>query len=1239
MWNKLRRLAFLPVLLMIFGLTPSESEASHIMGGNTTYACINNCTIEVTFRTYRDCSGSNVIGAGPTFALVPGTGSCPLPTPLGPWSAQVTTEVTPICANTPTKCTNPSAAINGVEEFLYTRQYDICASAPCQFTMNWSNCCRNPAITTIPNPGSASIYIGFTTVNAGITPCNSSPAFAVPPVPYICNGQPYTFNQGAVDPDGDSLSYSLGNCYNTSGTTPLTYVGGASPTQPLGSTWNVSINASTGDITILPTPGSIQVGVLCVYVTEWRNGVAINTIMRDMQITVISCPNNTVPSIAGVTNVSGGIQNGPYSVTVCAGTQLNFNVPTTDPDVGQTRTLFWNQNLAGLGAQFYQNGTPSVQDTVVGNLPVGQFQWTPTSTGTYTVLFTVQDDACPIIGQSQVTVTINVIGGLLGSSAIGTPTGCTTVNFTASPGSSGTGPFTYQWSGDGNINQNPNNGQQSFNHTFPGPGTYNYQCIITDNFGCQSIIDSFVVINTGPTANGGPDISTCSNFPVQLGAPNIPGQTYTWVPNTGLNSANIAQPTFNMVNNTANPITVNYVVTASSGGCNAVDLVTVVVNPTPVASISGNLNICNGSSTTLTANGGTSYVWSNGATTPSITVSPTTTTTYTVTAIGNGCSSAPATATVVVSNGPAATVTGPVRVCPGDDATLTVVGGNAWQWSNGATTQTIVIQNVQGPTTVTVIPSNGGCPGPPVSYTVNLYDKPIADFNNTTVCEGLETDFNDVSTVATGNVVSWTWDFGDVPTGPNNYSATRNPSHTFSGPGVYNVELIVVSSNGCKDTISKSVTIHPLPTPDFTFEDVCMGEPMIFRDLSSGTGVGTWRWEFGDNTTSNQQNPTHNYGQPGAYNVTLTITDANGCSDSRTRTVFVHPNPVPDFSYVSTCFNTITTFTNLTTLTDPYGTEIGSYTWTFGDPASGGANTSNQTNPVHSYPGPGNYTVTLTVLTTASCQVTITRVITVAPIPPLTLNNDTVCRGYSGFLSVDNVPAGNIVEWYTTETAPQPFHFGRNLTTPPLSQTTVYWVDLYNPNDGCRSQRFPIFVKVWSPPQIIFEVQRELEIPNAIAEFNVTSVITPSTIASWYWTFGDGGGSTEMNPVHQYTDAGVYTVTLHVVDANGCETFYELKDYITVTQNIGLWVPNAFSPNDDGNNDEFKIVTRLITSIDISIFDRWGKVIYQSQDPNFKWEGKYGGVDLPEGVYAYKINAVTYDGSKFEKAGSIMLIR
>ena len=627
--------------------------------------------------------------------------------------------------------------------------------------------------------------------------CNNSPSFTNPPVPYICQGQPYTFNQGAVDAEGDSLAYSLGTCYNNNGNSPIVYNPGYSAAQPLGPTWNVTINPITGDITVTPNPtGNIVVAVLCVYVEEWRNGQLINTIARDIQMTVIPCPGNTLPSSSGVANLQGGTLNSAWDITVCAGTPLSFDVPTTDPDAGQVQTLYWNgsQQSGTTGATF---GAGAQQDTVNGNQPTGTFTWTPQSTGIYVVTFTVQDDACPITGQNQYSVTINVQGGLPNAGITATPTGCTNVSLNANPGTGNTGPYVYQWYGDGNLDVNPNNTNQTLSHTYPAPGTYIANVLITDNFGCQSVLTDTVIIPNGPTADAGPDISVCSGYTVQLGSGNIAGQTYNWFPTTGLSNANISDPTFNFTNTTGQPVTYSFTVSATQGFCTSFDYVDVTVFPTPAASISGSNQICAGQSTTLTATGGTSYLWSNGSTSQSITVNPASTQTYTVTAINNGCASQPLPYTVTVTPGPSAIVTGVDSVCPGGASTLTVAGGTAWQWSTGSTNQTITVSQLFQDSTVTVVPFDNGCPGAPVDYTIRQHEKPVGDFFFTTACIGDPTIFTDQSSISSGDVIAWRWNFDDPTSGTANISNTQNPSHTFSDAGTYNVQLIITSSNGC----------------------------------------------------------------------------------------------------------------------------------------------------------------------------------------------------------------------------------------------------------------------------------------------------------------------------------------------------------------------------------------------------------------------------------------------------------
>lgn len=1224
------------LLLACSFLMPTEVEASHIMGYDVNYQCINNCTIRVEQRAYRDCTGSSIISPTP-FQFVPQTTGCGLPTPLGPWSAQQVQEVTPICGTIQTQCSQSGATINGVEEYYWWRDYDICGLGNCIFTLEWTTCCRNPAIT---NTNSSSIWVGATTLNTGLSQCNNSPSFTNPPVPYICQGQPYTFNQGAVDAEGDSLAYSLGTCYNNNGNSPIVYNAGYSAAQPLGPTWNVSINPITGDITVTPNPtGNIVVGVLCVYVEEWRNGQLINTIARDIQMTVIPCPGNTLPSSNGVANLSGGVQNSAWDITVCAGTPLSFDIPTIDPDAGQTQTLFWNSLIfPGTGATF---GAGVQNDTITGNQPTGTFTWTPQTTGVYVVTFTVMDDACPITGQNQYSVTINVQGGLPNAGITATPTGCTNVSLNANPGTGGTGPYIYQWYGDGNLDVNPNNTNQTLSHTYPAPGTYIANVLITDNFGCQSVLIDTVIIPTGPTADAGPDISICSGYPIQLGSQDIPTQSYNWFPTTGLSDPSISDPVFNYVNTTGSPVTLSFTVSATEGFCTSFDYVDVTVFPTPTANITGTNQICVGGQTTLTATGGTSYLWSTGATTQSITVNPTTTTTYTVTAINNGCASQPLPYTVTVTPGPTAFITGVDSVCPGSAATLTVAGGTTWQWSTGSTNQTITLTNLNQDSTVTVVPFDQGCPGAPVSYTVSQHEKPVGDFFFTTACINDPTIFTDQSTISNGSVIAWRWDFDDPNTGTANISNTQNPTHTFSDAGTYNVQVIITSSNGCQDTAVRAVTVNPLPVPDFDFQNVCDGFEANFTDQSSSAaGISSWSWNFAGQGTSTQQNPSFQFSGSGAFNVILTVTDGNGCVNSREKTILIHPNPTPEFSWELRCFNSIADFTSSSFLNDPLGTTLDMHTWDFGDPASGPDNTSNDMNPTHTWSSPGTYNVTLTVTSSQGCETSLTRPVIVPSIPPLQVQNDTVCSGFGGTLLVTGgVQPNTTVEWFFSPNSTHPFHYGNIFAAPPATVTTTYYVAMEDA-EGCLSPLQPVHLIINAAPSAQWAFSNtEVEIPNAIVEFNILQQLQ-GPIVSWAWDFGDGNTSNQVEPVHQYTEEGEFDVSLTIIDDFGCITAYTLPNAIHVSKHVAIYVPNAFTPNGDGLNDEFFVVPRLVTDLTIDVYDRWGKLIFKSDNPNFRW----GGVDsdgqpLPEGVYTWVINAVEFSGERIKKAGTVTIYR
>src|SRR5206468_359523 len=149
------------------------------------------------------------------------------------------------------------------------------------WSFSYSLCCRNAAITTITTPGSNTFYI-YATLNNTISPCNSSPTFTNKPVPFSCLGQQFQFNHGAVDPDGDSLVYTLVDPMQTA-TNPVSYINPYSATNPLNSVPALQFNTATGDI--LFNPQQLQVTVMAVLVQEYRNGVLIGSVVRDIQIT------------------------------------------------------------------------------------------------------------------------------------------------------------------------------------------------------------------------------------------------------------------------------------------------------------------------------------------------------------------------------------------------------------------------------------------------------------------------------------------------------------------------------------------------------------------------------------------------------------------------------------------------------------------------------------------------------------------------------------------------------------------------------------------------------------------------------------------------------------------------------------------------------------------------------------------------------------------------------------------
>ncbi len=191
---------------------------------------------------------------------------------------------------------------------------------------------------------------------------------------------------------------------------------------------------------------------------------------------------------------------------------------------------------------------------------------------------------------------------------------------------------------------------------------------------------------------------------------------------------------------------------------------------------------------------------------------------------------------------------------------------------------------------LTVVTSNG-CSNT-VTKDVTVYILPEANFVASPVCENNSMSFVNASAIGYGTM-TYDWDFNGAT------STLKDPTHTFTGFGNFNVRLVAISDKGCRDTINRNVVVHPNPVTDFTVADVCFGSPSVFNNTSAVPGtdnVVEYYWNFGDVTFSGLENPTHVYDVPGDYNVTLRTKSNRGCESSVTKVASVIALPNVDLT-------------------------------------------------------------------------------------------------------------------------------------------------------------------------------------------------------------------------------------------------------------------------------------------------------------------------------------------------------
>ena len=495
--------------------------------------------------------------------------------------------------------------------------------------------------------------------------------------------------------------------------------------------------------------------------------------------------------------------------------------------------------------------------------------------------------------------------------------------------------------------------------------------------------------------------------------------------------------------------------------------------------------------------------------------------------------------------------------------------------------------------------------------------------------------FNDLSVTNGNDIVSWIWNYGDGVIDTLTVSPA-NTTHFYATSGTFDVTLTTVSSSGCSNSFT--MTIEKLPCILAGFEQldtlICERHTLTFEDHSvCGNPIDSWTWYFGDgsSTSYSAYQPTveHLYESSGVFYVSLVVTTSLSgvsVSDTITRSVAVLPAPVADYNTSDVCLNSVTIFTDDSQWT---ASRIKTWEWDFGDPMSV-IDTSSSRNPAYRYSIAGLYKPLLTVTNEYGCSDTTSKDVYVHNYPNAKFSYSVACQNsHTVFTDESDSADAAITQWW--------WKFKDTLNVLGLAgvqspdfifmETGDYEVELMVKNaNGCSDTTSKI-VTVNPKPTSKFSMSDNYEDVQGQVLFTNES----EGATAYEWNFGIGTASFEIDPVVLFPGDGEYEVSLVAINE------YDCPDTLTVNYTMmfkGLWVPNAFSPNNP--NAEVRLFKPVGTNLQyyvIEVYDMWGNLLWTSNEiteegsPAEGWNGVFNGKLLPQDTYMWKAQAVFKDGT------------
>jgi PKD repeat protein len=886
--------------------------------------------------------------------------------------------------------------------------------------------------------------------------------------------------------------------------------------------------------------------------------------------------------------------------------------------------------------------------TGISNPLTGSFDPGSSGAGTFTLTYIYTDPVTSCTDSSTRTITVGALPVVAFSHV---PIGC--VNAPVVFSNTSTGAASYLWDfGDGTSSAGT-----APSHIYTAAGTYTVKLIAFSSLGCSDSLSGSIQIITAPASDF--DITPpvgCAPLNVSF-TNNSTGSflSTSWNLGNGTTSSLVNAPA--QIYTQGIYDTVYYITLTNTNLCGT-DIKTdsVLVRPIPVGF---GTNVTSGCSPLLISFNNTStgnastYTWSFGDGTanssdvnppPHVFYTGTSDTTYYITLIGsNMCGSDTISKPILVHPNTVTSffTTNPISGCGPLTVSFTnfSTGGSIYEWEFGdgnVSTSMNATHIYTAPGIYTCyLYVNNGCsfdtssvnitvnPGPSLSYTTDV----------SLTCANQPVQFTNTSTGA----ASFNWNFGDGTS-----STLTNPVHSYGAPGVYTITLSGVSTSfGCIDSVSQAVTISALPVPAIAAAPTFGCGPLTVNFTNTSTNANFYAWNFDDGNTSASASPINTFTLPGTYNVVLIAENLQGCVDSLSIPINVYPQPTAAFSLPAVFSCSLPANVNLVN----GSTGAATYTWDFGN-----GQTTNLNSPLITYTAHNTYQILLTAVNTYGCSDTATATFFAIPTPVVSFAPDvsTGCEPLTVSFTNNSINGTNYLwQFGTGDTS--------SLVNPAFTYNNAgsYNVTLTVSNQFCSSTFNASTINVRPTPTAGFNYEQVYtgDIPNGTITFNNIS----AGANSYTWNFGDGFTSTETDPIHQFPGTGQFSTLLTASNSYQCTDtaiVTVIPDYFS-----GLFVPNALMPDNPagGESTLFLPKGKSLRAYRLQIFDTWGIQMFESTlldangTPVEGWDGTSKGVQCPQDVYVWKIDAIFTDGTiwpgkkypdgKTDKTGTVTLIR